>query len=139
MTSLPQKLVLINRTSYTNATLKQKRLIMERYFSMTVIASAMLVGCASTSNTSNDVANAYQSINSQQLAEHIKVLASDEFGGRAPSSKGEELTLAYLTDQFKALGFQPGNGDSPAPAAARQRTVDPRRRCHRRQTRAQSG
>ncbi len=112
MTSLPQKLVLINRTSYTNATLKQKRLIMERYFSMTVIASAMLVGCASTSNTSNDVANAYQSINSQQLAEHIKVLASDEFGGRAPSSKGEELTLAYLTDQFKALGFQPGNGDS---------------------------
>jgi len=110
--SLPQKLVLINRTSYTNATLKQKRLIMERYFSMTVIASAMLVGCASTSNTSNDVANAYQSINSQQLAEHIKVLASDEFGGRAPSSKGEELTLAYLTDQFKALGFQPGNGDS---------------------------
>ncbi|WOC24720.1 M28 family metallopeptidase [Pseudoalteromonas sp. N1230-9] len=85
---------------------------MERYFSMTVIASAMLVGCASTSNTSNDVANAYQSINSQQLAEHIKVLASDEFGGRAPSSKGEELTLAYLTDQFKALGFQPGNGDS---------------------------
>jgi Zn-dependent M28 family amino/carboxypeptidase len=112
VTSLPQKLVLINRTSYTNATLKQKRLIMERYFSMTVIASAMLVGCASTSNTSNDVANAYQSINSQQLAEHIKVLASDEFGGRAPSSKGEELTLAYLTDQFKALGFQPGNGDS---------------------------
>lgn len=112
MASLPQKLVLINRTSYTNATLKQKRLIMERYFSMTVIASAMLVGCASTSNTSNDVANAYQSINSQQLAEHIKVLASDEFGGRAPSSKGEELTLAYLTDQFKALGFQPGNGDS---------------------------
>ena len=112
MASLPQKLVLINRTSYTNASLKQKRLIMERYFSMTVIASAMLVGCASTSNTSNDVANAYQSINSQQLAEHIKVLASDEFGGRAPSSKGEELTLAYLTDQFKALGFQPGNGDS---------------------------
>lgn len=77
-----------------------------------VLASAILAGCASTSITSSDVEKAYQSINSEQLAEHIKVLASDEFGGRAPSSKGEELTLAYLTDQFKALGFEPGNGDS---------------------------
>ena len=85
---------------------------MKRYFPMTVLASAILAGCASTSITSSDVEKAYQSINSEQLAEHIKVLASDEFGGRAPSSKGEELTLAYLTDQFKALGFEPGNGDS---------------------------
>ncbi|KPZ69353.1 Aminopeptidase S [Pseudoalteromonas sp. P1-26] len=85
---------------------------MKRYFPMTVLASAILAGCASTSITSSDVEKAYQSINSEQLAEHIKVLASDEFGGRAPSSKGEELTLAYLTDQLKALGFEPGNGDS---------------------------
>ena len=85
---------------------------MKRYFPMTVLASAILAGCASTSITSSDVEKAYQSINSEQLAEHIKVLASDEFGGRAPSSKGEELTLAYYTDQFKALGFEPGNGDS---------------------------
>ena len=85
---------------------------MKRYFPMTVLASAILAGCASTSITSSDVEKAYQSINAEQLAEHIKVLASDEFGGRAPSSKGEELTLAYLTDQFKALGFEPGNGDS---------------------------
>ncbi|WP_286258288.1 M28 family metallopeptidase [Pseudoalteromonas apostichopi] len=85
---------------------------MKRYFPMTVLASTILAGCASTSITSGDVEKAYQSINSEQLAEHIKVLASDEFGGRAPSSKGEELTLAYLTDQFKALGFEPGNGDS---------------------------
>ena len=85
---------------------------MKRYFPLTVLASAILAGCASTSITSSDVEKAYQSINSEQLAEHIKVLASDEFGGRAPSSKGEELTLAYLTDQFKALGFEPGNGDS---------------------------
>ncbi|MFY8284591.1 M28 family metallopeptidase [Pseudoalteromonas sp. SSMSWG5] len=85
---------------------------MKRYFPVTLLASAIIAGCASTSITSNDVEKAYQSINSEQLAEHIKVLASDEFGGRAPSSKGEELTLAYLTEQFKALGFEPGNGDS---------------------------
>ena len=54
----------------------------------------------------------WNSINAEQLAQHVKTLASDEFGGRAPSTKGEELTLAYLTEQFTALGFKPGNGDS---------------------------
>ncbi|TGE85935.1 peptidase M28 [Pseudoalteromonas sp. KS88] len=85
---------------------------MNRYFSLTLLASAVLAGCATTSLTSEDVEKGYQSINAEQLAEHVKVLASDEFGGRAPSSKGEELTLAYLTDQFKKVGFEPGNGDS---------------------------
>ncbi|HLE31011.1 MAG TPA: M28 family metallopeptidase [Bacteroidota bacterium] len=42
---------------------------------------------------------------------HIKVLASDEFEGRAPGSKGEELTADYLIGQFKQLGLQPGNPD----------------------------
>jgi len=54
----------------------------------------------------------YDSINAEQLATHVKVLASDEFGGRAPSTKGEELTLEYLTKEFEAIGFKPGNGDS---------------------------
>ncbi|CAM3691197.1 MULTISPECIES: M28 family metallopeptidase [Pseudoalteromonas] len=85
---------------------------MKRYFSLTLLATSVLAGCATTSLTSDDVSKGYDSINAQQLAEHIKVLASDEFGGRAPSSKGEELTLAYLTTEFKKLGFQPGNGDS---------------------------
>ena len=85
---------------------------MKRYFSLTLLATAVLAGCATTSLTSDDVSKGYDSINAEQLAEHVKVLASDEFGGRAPSSKGEELTLAYLTEEFKKLGYQPGNGDS---------------------------
>lgn len=39
----------------------------------------------------------------------IKKLSSDEFEGRLPGSKGEELTVAYLIDRFKAAGLQPGN------------------------------
>ncbi|MEY2563901.1 MAG: hypothetical protein QOH88_2094 [Verrucomicrobiota bacterium] len=52
---------------------------------------------------------ASDSINAADLLKHIKVLASDEFEGRAPGSKGEELTVKYLTEQFKALGLKPGN------------------------------
>ena len=85
---------------------------MKRYFSLTLIAGAVLAGCATTSITPTDVTKGYNSIKADELAAHIKVLASDEFGGRAPSSEGEKLTLDYLTTQFKALGFEPGNGDS---------------------------
>lgn len=49
---------------------------------------------------------------SDELHEHIAVLASDEFAGRAPASKEEILTTSYIADQFKALGLAPGNGDS---------------------------
>ncbi len=55
--------------------------------------------------------NAVESINAPDLLKHIKVLASDEFEGRAPGSKGEELTVDYLTKQFKELGLKPGNPD----------------------------
>ena len=43
------------------------------------------------------------------LLAHIKVLSSDEFEGRAPGTKGEELTVKYVTEQFKTLGLKPGN------------------------------
>jgi Zn-dependent M28 family amino/carboxypeptidase len=43
---------------------------------------------------------------------HVETLASDEFGGRAPASKGEELTVDYLVQNFKSMGLAPGNGDS---------------------------
>src|SRR3984893_4147332 len=42
---------------------------------------------------------------------HIKVLSSDEFEGRAPGTKGEELSVNYITDQFKKIGLKPGNPD----------------------------
>lgn len=43
---------------------------------------------------------------------HIAKLASDEFQGRLPFTQGEKLTLAYLQEQLKGMGIEPGNGDS---------------------------
>ncbi|MCB4435048.1 M28 family metallopeptidase [Alteromonas sp. McT4-15] len=43
---------------------------------------------------------------------HAKTLASDEFEGRGPLSKGEEKTVAYLTKTFEKLGLKPAFGDS---------------------------
>ncbi|MGQ0801328.1 MAG: M28 family metallopeptidase [Pseudomarimonas sp.] len=51
-------------------------------------------------------------ISAEDVIQHVKVLASDEFEGRAPGGKGEQLTVDYLVEQFKRLGLKPGNGDS---------------------------
>src|ERR1700736_1241627 len=68
-------------------------------------------------------------IDTDAVLAHTKMLSSDAFEGRAPGSKGEELTVSYLVDQFKKMGLAPGNSDgtylqnvplvgiTPAPAA----------------------
>src|SRR5438034_2148964 len=54
---------------------------------------------------------ALEAITPDGLLAHIKVLASDEFEGRAPGTKGEELSVKYITDQFNRIGLKPGNPD----------------------------
>jgi Zn-dependent M28 family amino/carboxypeptidase len=55
---------------------------------------------------------ALESFNAGDLAAHIAVIASDSFAGRAPSSVGEDRTMAYLEAEFQKLGLEPGNGTS---------------------------
>lgn len=47
----------------------------------------------------------------ERLLARTRVLASDEFEGRAPGTPGEERTVAYLTEEFRRLGLEPGNPD----------------------------
>jgi Zn-dependent M28 family amino/carboxypeptidase len=47
----------------------------------------------------------------ERLTEHIVYLSSDELGGRGVGSKGEEMTLTYLSDYYAKLGLRPGNPD----------------------------
>src|SRR5438876_8323181 len=51
------------------------------------------------------------SVDPQAVLAHTRVLSSDEYEGRGPGTKGEELTVRYLVDQFKMLGLKPGNTD----------------------------
>jgi Zn-dependent M28 family amino/carboxypeptidase len=71
-------------------------------------AAASVLG---SDELSNRLQPALEAITPDGLLAHIKVLASDEFEGRAPGSKGEELTVKYITDQFKKIGLKPGNPD----------------------------
>ena len=54
---------------------------------------------------------ALDSITADDLLKHIKTLSSDEFEGRGPGTRGEELSVNYITGEFKRLGLKPGNPD----------------------------
>ena len=54
---------------------------------------------------------ALSAITSENLLLHINRLASDGFEGRGPGTAGEDSSVAYITEQFKAIGLAPGNPD----------------------------
>jgi Zn-dependent M28 family amino/carboxypeptidase len=47
----------------------------------------------------------------ERLMTEIRTLSSDEFQGREPGTKGEELSIAYIQKQFRDAGLEPGNPD----------------------------
>ena len=51
-------------------------------------------------------------ISVETLREVTRFLSSDELEGRAPGTRGEEKTVAYLIDRFARAGLQPGNKGS---------------------------
>ena len=70
------------------------------------------IGCGgATGEPGAGAAEVAAGIGAETLLAGIERLASDEFGGRSPGSEGETLTVAYLTEQFAALGLEPGNPD----------------------------
>ena len=58
-----------------------------------------------------DLAPGLAVLRTNTLLDRVKVLASDEFEGRAPGTPGEEKTVHWMADQFKAIGLEPGGAD----------------------------
>ena len=85
-----------------------------------MLTLALLVSGAACSTTSPQPPAASQEripigqlpdIDMPAVLAHTRTLSSDEFEGRAPGTKGEDLTVAYLVEQFKSIGLKPGNAD----------------------------
>ena len=57
------------------------------------------------------VESAAWKIREDDLLRDVRVLSSDEFEGRSPGTRGEDLTVAYLSEQMRAIGLAPGNPD----------------------------
>ncbi|WAT17056.1 M28 family peptidase [Aurantiacibacter sp. MUD11] len=72
-------------------------------------APLALLALAAACSTSEEVES---NISLETLQNGVRTLSSDEFEGRMPGTQGEELTVAFLVEQFAAAGLQPGNNGS---------------------------
>lgn len=81
-----------------------------------VIATGMLLSACDSvpdSTKASDTPDTKQSqVNLDKVHQHIKILASDEFGGRGPLTAGEKLTIDYLANEYQQLGLVAGYKDS---------------------------
>lgn len=80
---------------------------MKLYGLLTTPVILLLISCSSRSPETTSPA-----FSSDRFKERIIKLSSDEFLGRKPFTEGETRTLEYLQSEFKAIGLEPGNGDS---------------------------
>ena len=73
-----------------------------------ILATVVVIFTSCKSDTKEAV-----EVNQTTIGKHIERLASDDFMGRKPFTKGEVITVNYLKDEFEKLGLLPGNGDNP--------------------------
>jgi Zn-dependent M28 family amino/carboxypeptidase len=74
-------------------------------------ALSLTVAASAAPSLSSAAELVFPAIDGKAVLEHTKVLSSDAFEGRAPGTKGEDLTVAYLTEQLRKIGLRPGNPD----------------------------
>ena len=65
-----------------------------------------------TTSAASNFDSVYNSISDADIREPLKVLSSDEFEGRLPTTEGEKKTIDYLVSEFTKAGLKPGNDDS---------------------------
>ena len=89
---------------------------MLRRFTIPALALALSVaGCNSVADSTTELAIPNVTagdISIETMKDVTRTLSSDEFQGRMPGSRGEELTVALLIERFAAAGLEPGNNGS---------------------------
>ncbi|MEO7524060.1 MAG: M20/M25/M40 family metallo-hydrolase, partial [Ferruginibacter sp.] len=76
------------------------------------ISLVVLLITSCNMNTAVDDADGLDAFSKDSLANHVKILASDEFMGRKPFTQGETKTINYLRQEFIGAGLEPGNDTS---------------------------
>ncbi|NRA29979.1 MAG: M28 family peptidase [Parvularculaceae bacterium] len=86
---------------------------MRRLSSALLVASFVLASCTSINGV-------FERPLSELLEEHVTILASDEFEGRAAGAEGFDKAASYVVSQLESYGVEPGteNWRQPVPLVA---------------------
>lgn len=52
-----------------------------------------------------------QDFSAGRLSDGVRTISADAYQGRYPGTEGERMTLAWLQDQYEAMGLEPGGPD----------------------------
>jgi Zn-dependent M28 family amino/carboxypeptidase len=85
--------------------------VMIRVLPVVACITLLISGC-SEDKPIVDSTGPETALDGTRMAQHIRVLASDEFEGRGLASPGEQKTIDYIVSQLREFGLQPGFGDS---------------------------
>ena len=73
-------------------------------------AALLLAACAVAPRPRNAAgAESGPALSLATLTTATQILSSDEYEGRAPTTKGEDNAVAYIAQRFEKAGLQPGN------------------------------
>jgi hypothetical protein len=75
---------------------------MYSYFSKLLLITVLLAACSGPKNISKTDTQTLDN-----LKAHIQYLADDKLEGRRTGTKGEELAMEYISNQFKTIGLIP--------------------------------
>ena len=64
-------------------------------------------------------------VSADEIAEHTRVLASDEYLGRGPGQPGGDLAVEYIAARFQEYGLEPPGGSYVQPVPMVGNTPDP--------------
>jgi Zn-dependent M28 family amino/carboxypeptidase len=83
---------------------------MSRRFPGPLLATMALAACATGSSERAASGPATPAISLATLTTVDQILSSDAYEGRAPTTPGEDKTIALISQRFRQAGLQPGNG-----------------------------
>lgn len=84
----------------------QIQLMLSTVMKYTFLTALLLVSACTPS-----AEDAEQAITTESLLEPVEVLASDDFEGRAPATRGEDLSVEYIASRLQEMGISPGMED----------------------------
>jgi Zn-dependent M28 family amino/carboxypeptidase len=83
-----------------------------KYRLLSLVTVVFTLSCNSKSDTSFDANDGLSFFSTDSIKKNVSILSADDFMGRKPFTEGETKTINFLQEQFKAIGAEPGNGDS---------------------------
>ncbi|MGD8375718.1 MAG: M28 family peptidase [Acidobacteriota bacterium] len=85
---------------------------------LTLAAGLVLAGCAAPQDEAGaglelpaDAESAAETIDEATLSGVVDEISDDAYGGRGPSTEGDEKTQQYLINYLEGLGYEPGGPD----------------------------